>query len=35
MTLTTNTGRSLALMTLHECVKVQMDFMVNDDHPLP
>lgn len=33
-TLTTNTRRSTALVTLHQCVKVQMDFMVNDDHPL-
>lgn len=35
MTLTTNTRRSIALMTLGEGVKVQVDFLVNDDHPLP
>lgn len=35
MNLTTNTRRSIALMTLRECVKVRMNFMANDDHPLP
>lgn len=34
MILTINARRSIALMTLHSCVKVQMDFIVNDDHPL-